>query len=68
MITDSEFAKLTKTYFMAILAYRIEKLLRERPHMKVVNLVSQDLSSEDRRRATAFIDHAWLQHIDATGL
>ena len=63
MITDQEFANLTKKYFMAILAYRMSQFLKDGQNKQMVRVHDQDLSFDDRKRADQFINEAWLKHL-----
>lgn len=62
MITDSEFANMTKRYFMAILAFRMAKINKSQPQ-GMVRISTQDLAREDVSRSKNFIDERWLNHL-----
>ncbi len=48
MITDSTFAKMTKQYFMAILALRMQRIFSKNSQVSMVKVCQQDLAREDR--------------------
>ena len=63
MITDEDFATLTKKYFMAILALRLKRILLEASATQMVKISDNNLTNEDRNRASDCIDDAWLEHL-----
>lgn len=62
MITDQEFANMTKRYFMAILSFRMAKVMKTQLH-NMVRVNSQDLNREDKVRCGSFISEPWLNHL-----
>lgn len=63
MITDESFARMTKSYFLAILAYRMAKIFAKNPSVQMVRINQSDLASEDRHRVASYINDSWLQHL-----
>lgn len=64
MITDQEFANMTKKYFMSILAYRLAKLFERNPQAQMVKVSESELNREDANRSSGLIDDHWLRHLN----
>ena len=64
MITDQEFANMTKKYFLSILAYRLAKLFERNPQAQMVKVSEQALNRDDVQRASNLIDDHWLRHLN----